>query len=133
MRLVWASLAFVLLTGCGQPAGRAVGLNQQTVADGIELALVQVALQDDLAPWRQPPSGSHCVLYLVRARAVDHARHDLRPDEFAAGGGSPADAVGRCNSPEIEPVWITDRSRLVQITILERDPEAAPLVWRPGG
>jgi hypothetical protein len=73
----------------------------------------------------------HCAVYTLRVRAVDHARHDLRPDEFATQGGVPADAVGRCNAPQMEPIWVSDQPRLVQITILEHQPEPAPLVWRP--
>ncbi len=131
MRLVWASLALALLAGCGQPTGSSISPDQPVVAGGIELVMVQRVLRDDAQPWRQPPSGTHCVVYTLRVRAIDHARHDLRPDEFAAGGGVPADAVGRCNAPEMEPIWVTDRARLVQIAILEHQPELAPLVWSP--
>jgi hypothetical protein len=131
MRLVWASLALALLAGCGQPTGSSIGSDQPVVAGGIELVLVQTALRDDAQPWRQPPAGTHCVVYTLRVRAVDHARHDLRPDEFAANGGVPGDAVGRCNAPEMEPIWVTAQPRMVQITILEPQAEPAPLVWSP--
>jgi hypothetical protein len=130
MRLVWVSLALVMLSGCGQPAGLSIAPRQQVVAGGIEVMLVQAALQDEAVPWRQAPSGTHCVVYTLNVRAVDQARHDLRPDEFAAGGTAD-EAVGRCNSPEMEPIWVTSRSRQVQLTILEHQPDPAPLVWRP--
>jgi hypothetical protein len=133
MRLVWASLALALLAGCGQATGLTIGPDQAVVTGGIELVLMQTVLQDDAQPWRQPPSGMHCVVYTLRVRAVDHVRHDLRPDEFAAQGVAPGDAVGRCNAPEMEPIWVSDQPRVVEITILEHQAEPARLDWTPHG
>jgi hypothetical protein len=131
MRLVWASLAVALLAGCGQAAGSPIGMDQPLVAGGMEMLLVQATVKDDAFPFRQPPPGTHCIVYTVQVRAVDHARHDLRPDQFSADGGVPGDALGRCNAPELEPIWVTDQPRQVEITILERQAEPAPLVWSP--
>jgi hypothetical protein len=97
----------------------------------VEVVLVDARVDDQAEPWRHPPAGKYCAVYTVRVRAIDGGRHELRPEDFAAGGKSEASAVALCNTPQLEPVWIGPQARDFRITILEEERAPAPLFWHP--
>lgn len=129
----WAvalTAAATLLTGCGGGGTQWLQVTPALSASGLSLTL-QAAVHDDaIEPWRRPPEGSHCFVYLVRVQATDGRGHDVRPGNFRTDSGSPADAIGRCNGPQIEPTWIGNRPQLLSVTILESSDIAEPLLFR---
>ena len=142
MRRAWVSVAAgLMLAACGAAPSSTVLVSAPVVGDGLELTLLGADVQDNSLPYLQPPLGAHCAYYTVQARSIDGRRHDLRPSEFEANAGphidvgtpvgTPADAVGRCGGPQLEPTWIDSQPRTVVIAILETVVEPAPLTWRP--
>ncbi len=130
MRRAWLSLAAIALTACGA-AGPAATLDPTAAVGGVEITVRAVAVDDRSAPDLHRPSGTHCVSYTLAVRSQDGRRHDLRPDEFQAGGGTPADAVARCLGQQLEPTWIDAHPRTVVVTILEGADAPAPLSFAP--
>src|SRR5215467_8991888 len=132
MRRAWASFfTAVLLYGCGGAAGPWQPVEDTAQGGGLEISLVRISMDDRTAPWRGPLRGTHCFLHELRARSTDGAWHELRPEQFKAGEGTPLDAVGHCSSPQLEPTWIGSAPRMLSVTVLEHSATPATLLWRP--
>lgn len=132
----WASLLVgvaLMSSACGPAAGwRTISADQVATGGGLTLRLVSSEGVIDSYPWRKPPPGSACVHYLVEAAAVDGARHELRAEQFQAGGESPAQAVGQCNAGQLEPTWVGSQPVVVPITLVVPVGTGLPdLRWRP--
>lgn len=131
MRQAWASVAAaVFLCGCLGREGAWQPVNGIARGSGLELTLVAASIDDRPAPWKRPQPGTHCVVYKLSARSVDGVQHELRPDDFRAGDGTPLDAVGRCFSPQLEPTWVEGVPRTLWVTVLAREDSPPTLMWR---
>jgi hypothetical protein len=132
MRRAWVSLAAAaFLCGCGGQEGSWQPVSGIARGGGLQLTLVGASIDARQAPWRQPPPGTHCIVYKFSARSVDGVRHELRPDDFRAGHGTPLDAVGRCFSPQLEPTWVEFLPRTLWVTVVSREDAPPTLMWRP--
>jgi hypothetical protein len=130
MRRAWVSVAAAaLLCACGTGGSwRAV---DGTAGGGLELTLIAAAVSDRSFPAERPAAGTHCFTYVLHARSVDSGRHELRPDQFQAGGGTALDAVGQCAGPQMEPTWVGGSPRTLRITVLAKENASPPLLmWR---
>jgi hypothetical protein len=128
----WVSVvAAALLYACGGQAAAWQPVSDRAQGGGVELSLVAGSLDNRPAPWKRPLPNTHCMVYKLTARSVDNAVHEVRPDDFRAGDGTPLDAVGRCFSAQLEPTWVGTATRTLWVTVLAHGNAPPTLMWRP--